>query len=96
MALSASGRKTEHCDNELPELSQELRYELGGCHLPNKSHLPDSALSFVNLYKEFDADDDELTRTRKLRRGFLKSTKRSLSPYTTRAPNTFTWIPRLL
>jgi long-chain acyl-CoA synthetase len=27
---------------------------------------------FVNLYKEFDADDDELTRTRKLRRTFLE------------------------
>lgn len=27
---------------------------------------------FCNLYKEFDADDDELTRTRKLRRGFLE------------------------
>ena len=26
---------------------------------------------FVLLYKEFDADDDELTRTRKLRRGFV-------------------------
>jgi long-chain acyl-CoA synthetase len=27
---------------------------------------------FVNLYKEFDADDDELTRTRKIRRIFLE------------------------
>jgi len=27
---------------------------------------------FVNLFKEFDADDDELTRTKKLRRGFLE------------------------
>jgi long-chain acyl-CoA synthetase len=26
----------------------------------------------VNLYKEFDADDDELTRTRKLRRTFVE------------------------
>jgi long-chain acyl-CoA synthetase len=26
----------------------------------------------VNLHKEFDADDDELTRTRKLRRSFLE------------------------
>lgn len=26
---------------------------------------------FVNLYKEFDPDDDELTRTRKLRRAFV-------------------------
>jgi long-chain acyl-CoA synthetase len=28
---------------------------------------------FVNLYKEFDADDDELTRTRKLRRAFVET-----------------------
>jgi len=27
---------------------------------------------FINLYKEFDPDDDELTRTRKLRRGFVE------------------------
>ena len=27
---------------------------------------------FVNLFKEFDADDDELTRTRKLRRAFVE------------------------
>jgi len=27
---------------------------------------------FVNLHKEFDADDEELTRTRKLRRSFLE------------------------
>ena len=36
--------------------------------------LPESArvVKFVNLYKEFDADDDELTRTRKLRRSFVE------------------------
>ena len=28
---------------------------------------------FVNLYKEFDADDEELTRTRKLRRAFVET-----------------------
>jgi long-chain acyl-CoA synthetase len=35
--------------------------------------LPDPAkvIKFINLYKEFDADDDELTRTRKLRRVFV-------------------------
>jgi long-chain acyl-CoA synthetase len=27
---------------------------------------------FINLYKEFDADDEELTRTRKLRRAFVE------------------------
>ena len=36
--------------------------------------LPETARvrRFVNLFKEFDADDDELTRTKKLRRGFLE------------------------
>jgi long-chain acyl-CoA synthetase len=36
--------------------------------------LPETArvVKFVNLYKEFDADDDELTRTRKLRRAFVE------------------------
>ncbi|WP_419658759.1 AMP-binding protein [Desulfosarcina variabilis] len=36
--------------------------------------LPDAAkvAKFTNLYKEFDADDDELTRTRKLRRAFVQ------------------------
>jgi len=36
--------------------------------------LPDVAkvVKFTNLYKELDADDDELTRTRKLRRGFVE------------------------
>jgi len=37
--------------------------------------LPDAARvkKFVNLYKEFDPDDDELTRTRKLRRSFVEN-----------------------
>jgi len=36
--------------------------------------LPDAAKvnKFTNLYKELDADDDELTRTRKLRRAFVE------------------------
>ena len=36
--------------------------------------LPDAAkvVKFTNLYKELDADDDELTRTRKLRRTFVE------------------------
>jgi len=36
--------------------------------------LPDAAkvMKFINLYKELDADDDELTRTRKLRRAFVE------------------------
>ena len=35
--------------------------------LPEKQKI----IKFVLLYKEFDADDDELTRTRKLRRNFV-------------------------
>ena len=35
--------------------------------MPEKQRI----IKFVLLYKEFDADDDELTRTRKLRRGFV-------------------------
>ena len=39
----------------------------------NKS-IPEAAKihRFANLYKEFDADDDELTRTRKIRRAFVE------------------------
>jgi long-chain acyl-CoA synthetase len=33
---------------------------------------------FVNLHKEFDADDEELTRTRKLRRAFLEERYREI------------------
>jgi long-chain acyl-CoA synthetase len=50
-----------------PELSQQIRRA--------NEDLPDAAkvAKFTNLYKEFDADDDELTRTRKLRRAFVES-----------------------
>ena len=42
--------------------------------------LPDAAkvAKFTNLYKEFDADDDELTRTRKLRRAFVQKRYRAI------------------
>ena len=42
--------------------------------------LPDAAkvVKFTNLYKEFDADDDELTRTRKLRRAFVEKRYREI------------------
>ena len=33
---------------------------------------PARVVKFTNLYNEFDADDDELTRTRKLRRQFVE------------------------
>ncbi|MEW6232585.1 MAG: AMP-binding protein [Chloroflexota bacterium] len=59
-----------------PELSQEPKV----CDLVAKAiqqvnvRLPEVARirKFVNLYKEFDPDDDEMTRTKKLRRGFLE------------------------
>ncbi len=59
-----------------PELSQKPEvYNLveGQIQRANKD-LPDVAKvrKFINLYKEFDADDDELTRTRKLRRAFVE------------------------
>ncbi|BBO90773.1 AMP-binding protein [Desulfosarcina ovata] len=42
--------------------------------------LPEAAkvAKFTNLYKEFDADDDELTRTRKLRRAFVEKRYREI------------------
>jgi long-chain acyl-CoA synthetase len=42
--------------------------------------LPDPAriARFTHLYKEFDADDDELTRTRKLRRKFVEKRYREI------------------
>ena len=59
-----------------PELSQDPRiYDLVQKQIEeaNKA-LPEPARinKFVNLYKAFDADDDELTRTSKLRRGFME------------------------
>jgi long-chain acyl-CoA synthetase len=58
------------------ELSQEPKvYELVREAIANiNKDLPEPARikRFLNLYKEFDADDDELTRTRKLRRAFLE------------------------
>ncbi len=60
-----------------PELSQKPEV----CALVEKQirqankDLPEVARvkKFVNLYKEFDPDDDELTRTRKLRRAFVET-----------------------
>ena len=60
-----------------PELSQLPQvYDLveGPIREVNRS-LPEAARihRFANLYKEFDADDDELTRTRKIRRAFVEN-----------------------
>ncbi len=59
-----------------PELSQDPAvYDLVKKEIikMNKDLPPVAKIKkFVNLYKEFDADDDELTRTRKLRRAFVE------------------------
>ena len=58
------------------ELSQKgAVYELVAAQISDANKdLPEAARirKFVNLYKELDADDDELTRTRKLRRAFVE------------------------
>ena len=60
-----------------PELSQDPAvYDLVEQPIREVNRtLPDSAKigRFANLYKEFDADDDELTRTRKIRRAFVEN-----------------------
>lgn len=60
-----------------PELSQKQEvYDLVEKQIreANKSLKPVAKIhKFVNLYKEFDADDEELTRTRKLRRAFVEN-----------------------
>lgn len=59
-----------------PELSQkpEVQALVRAAVLGVNEALPPAARirRFVNLHKEFDADDEELTRTRKLRRAFLE------------------------
>ncbi len=64
------------------ELSQEPRvYDLIRREMQKvNAQLPAAARvrRFLNLHKEFDADDEELTRTRKLRRAFLEDRYRDL------------------
>jgi len=59
-----------------PELSQDPQvYDLIQKQIEEANKgLPEPARirKFVNLFKAFDADDDELTRTSKLRRGFME------------------------
>jgi long-chain acyl-CoA synthetase len=60
-----------------PELSQMPEvYELvQGPLMEVNRTLPEPAkiTRYANLYKEFDADDEELTRTRKIRRAFVEN-----------------------
>lgn len=64
------------------ELSQKREvYELVSQAIQETNrHLPKAARirRFVNLYKEFDPDDDELTRTGKLRRRFIQDRYRAI------------------
>ncbi len=57
--------------SQKPEVAELIKMQI----LKANKDLPETArvMRFVNLYKEFDADDDELTRTRKLRRAFVSS-----------------------
>jgi long-chain acyl-CoA synthetase len=56
--------------SQMPEVYELVEKQI---RQANKD-LPDVAkvAKFTNLYKELDADDDELTRTRKLRRAFVE------------------------
>ena len=56
--------------SQMPEVYDLVEEQI---RMANKD-LPELAkvVKFTNLYKELDADDDELTRTRKLRRGFVE------------------------
>jgi len=56
--------------SQMPEVYDLVEKQI---RMANKD-LPEVAkvMKFTNLYKELDADDDELTRTRKLRRAFVE------------------------
>jgi long-chain acyl-CoA synthetase len=62
--------------SQMPEVYNLVEVQI---HQANRD-LPEAArvVKFINLYKEFDADDDELTRTRKLRRGFVEQRYRDI------------------
>jgi long-chain acyl-CoA synthetase len=76
----AEGRNLPY--TSYPELSQKPEvYDLVLREvLKMNKGLPPAARvrRFVNLYKEFDADDDELTRTRKIRRAFVEQRYREI------------------
>ena len=56
--------------SQKPEVIELIRQEIRNVNrvLPEESRL----VKFLNMVKEFDADEAELTRTRKLRRSFLE------------------------
>ena len=56
--------------SQMPEVYELIQREIAKM---NRDLPPVAKIKkFINLYKEFDADDDELTRTRKLRRAFVE------------------------
>jgi long-chain acyl-CoA synthetase len=62
--------------SQKPEVYELVRREIEKVNksLPERSRIK----KFLNLHKEFDPDDAELTRTRKLRRGFVEKRYREL------------------
>jgi long-chain acyl-CoA synthetase len=62
--------------SQMPEVYELVEKEVSKMNraLPSIARIK----KFVNLYKEFDADDDELTRTRKLRRAFVENRYRNI------------------
>ena len=62
--------------SQMPEVCKLIQNEI----IKMNRDLPAIARirKFVNLYKEFDADDDELTRTRTLRRAFVEDRYRDI------------------
>jgi long-chain acyl-CoA synthetase len=62
--------------SQMPQVYELIRKEI---EKMNRDLPPVGKISkFVNLYKEFDPDDDELTRTRKLRRAFVEERYRDI------------------
>jgi len=100
MPWSEMGRREKLNYTSYHELSQKPEvYDLVEKQIreANKSLKPAAKIhKFVNLYKEFDADDEELTRTRKLRRPLSKTVTRKLSGPCMKTWTTFIWIPPLL
>ncbi len=62
--------------SQIPEIYELIQKEIAKMNrdLPLVAKIK----KFINLYKEFDADDDELTRTRKLRRAFVENRYRDI------------------
>ncbi len=62
--------------SQKPEVYQLIRQDVE--RVNNTLPPPARIKRFVNMHKEFDADENELTRTRKLRRGYLEEKYRQM------------------